>query len=61
MASIELVSLLSTRPEYNQVVTTGTLLSPVVYIDHMTSPLKYLAPILDQFQLLIEKLTTGSS
>ena len=55
MASIELVSLLSTKPEYNQVVTSGTLLSPVVYIDHMTSPLKYLAPILDQFQLLIEE------
>ena len=55
MASIELVSLLSTKPEYNQAVTTGTLLSPVVYIDHMTNPLKFLAPILDQFQLLIEE------
>ena len=55
MASLELVSLLSSRPEYNDRVTTGTLLSPVVYIDHMTSPLKYLAPIIDQFEAAIEQ------
>ena len=55
MASLELVSLLSTKPEYNDWVTTGTLLSPVVYIDHMTSPLKYLAPVLDQFEAAIEQ------
>ena len=55
MASIELVSLLSSKVEYNQLVQTATLLSPVVYIDHMTNPLKYLAGILDQFELFIEQ------
>ena len=55
MASIELVALLSSRPEYNQMLLTGTLLSPVVYIDHMTNPLKYLASILEQFELLVEE------
>jgi len=55
MASLELVSLLSSKPEYNQLIKTATLLSPVVYIDHMTNPLKDLALILDQFELLIEQ------
>ena len=44
----QLLALLSTGPQYSDVVTSASLLSPVFYIHHMTSPLHWLAAIGDQ-------------
>ena len=32
------------RPEYAEKVASAHFLAPIAYVDHMTSPLKYVAP-----------------
>ena len=32
------------RPEYAEKVVSAHFLAPIAYVDHMTSPLKYVAP-----------------
>ena len=43
--------LLSTRPEYNDKVLAGVLLAPVVYLGNCRSPIRYLAPYADDYQV----------
>lgn len=44
--------LLSTRPEYNDKVMAAVLLAPVVYLGNCRSPIRYLAPVADDYQYL---------
>lgn len=43
--------MLSTRPEYNNKVMAGLLLAPVVYLGNCRSPIRYLAPYADDYQV----------
>ncbi|XP_075973506.1 lipase 3-like [Anticarsia gemmatalis] len=45
MGTTILFAMLSMKPEYNNILTAGFALAPVVYLSDMKSPLKSLAPI----------------
>ncbi|XP_028032322.1 lipase 3-like [Bombyx mandarina] len=45
MGSTMLFAMLALRPEYNAVLRAGLALGPVVYLSHIKSPVKTLAPV----------------
>ncbi|KAF9412148.1 hypothetical protein HW555_009278 [Spodoptera exigua] len=45
MGTTILFAMLTLRPEYNNILTAGFALAPVVYLSDMKSPLKSMAPI----------------
>ena len=57
----QLLALLSTGPQYSEVVASASLLSPVFYIHHMTSPLHWLAAIGDQVLCCVWYAVVGFS
>ena len=39
------------RPEYQESILLANLMAPVAYVDHMISPLKYIAPFTNQLDV----------
>lgn len=39
------------RPEYQEKIIMANLLAPVAYVEHMTSPLRFLAPFADSIEV----------
>ena len=39
------------RPEYQEYVHLANFLAPVAYVDHMKSPIRYLAPYINSVQV----------
>jgi len=39
------------RPEYQEKVILATLLSPVGFMDHMKSPIRFIAPFANQVEV----------
>jgi len=47
------------RPEYAEKVVSAHFLAPIAYVDHMTSPLKYVAPFAGSIDWILEFLGLG--
>lgn len=54
MGTTILFTMLTLRPEYNDILTAGFALAPVVYLSDMKSPLKSMAPIASNLAYLDE-------
>lgn len=39
------------RPEYQEKIILATLLSPVAFMDHMKSPIRFIAPFANQIEV----------
>ena len=44
MGNTAFMVMANKRPEYQDFILSSHMLAPVAYVDHMTSPLKYIAP-----------------
>lgn len=65
MGTTSFFAMANTRPEYQDKLYMANLLAPVAYVDHMTSPLRYIAPFTDQLDvsemhLSVAKICTSS-
>jgi len=47
------------RPEYQDKIHLASFLAPVAFVDHMLSPIKYLAPYTDSIQWIVDYLGGG--
>jgi len=47
------------RPEYQDKVYLANFLAPVAFVDHMQSPIRYLAPFIDSLQWIFDYLGGG--
>ena len=48
MGTTSLMVMANDRPEYLEKIHLAHMLAPIAYVDHMTSPIKYLAPFANQ-------------
>ena len=54
MGTTSLMVMANDRPEYQEKIHLAHMLAPIAYVDHMTSPLKYLAPFANQIGVCIQ-------
>lgn len=47
------------KPEYQEKIHLASLLAPVAFVDHMKSPIKYIAPFIHSFQWISNFLGGG--
>merc|ERR1719270_3078026 len=59
MGTTTFLAMAETRPEYQEFIYMANLLAPVAFVDHMISPLKYIAPFTDQVWWITEFLGLG--
>ncbi|XP_045784840.1 lipase 3-like [Maniola jurtina] len=50
MSGSALLALLSSSQRYNAILKSASLLAPLVYMDHITGPLQYLAELYTQYK-----------
>lgn len=43
------------RPEYAEKIIMANLLAPVAFVEHMKSPIKLIAPFVDEIEVLIDR------
>ena len=53
MGTTTFMVMANKKPEYQQHIKLASFLAPVAYVDHMTSPLKYVAPFVNQIDVSI--------
>jgi len=59
MGTTTFMVMANKKPEYQQHIKLASFLAPVAYVDHMTSPLKYVAPFVNQIDWILEFLGLG--
>ena len=53
MGTTGLMAMANQKPEYQETIILANFLAPIAYVDHMTSPIHYLAPFVDSVAVSI--------
>ena len=51
MGTTTFMVMANKKPEYQQHIKLASFLAPVAFVNHMTSPLKYVAPFVNQIDV----------
>jgi len=58
MGTTSFMIMANNRPDYMDHIHLASFLAPVAFVGHMTSPLAYLAPFVDQIDVIMHECTS---
>jgi len=59
MGTTSFMVMANKKPEYQEKIILANLLAPIAFVDHMISPLKYIAPFAGSIDWILEFLGVG--
>ena len=54
MGTTGIFVMMNERPEYGEKIIMANLLAPVAYVEHMVSPIRYLAPFAGSVEVRLQ-------